>query len=99
MFCQVRVPPHERDVLRFLCWEDDDPEKPLMHYRMTTHLFGGVWSPGAATFALRQVVEDNHEVFGKDTPETIRKNFYVDDCLKSVPTDDSAITLSAGAAC
>ena len=95
MFCQVRVPPHAKDVLRFLWWEDDDPEKPLMHYRMTNHLFGGVYSPSAATFALRQVAEGNHEVFNKDAMETISKNFYVDDCLKSVPTEDSAITLTA----
>ena len=66
-----------------------------MHYHMTTHLFGGVWSPSAATFALCQVAEDNHEVFSKDAVETIRKHFYVDDYMKSVPTEDSAITLSA----
>ena len=40
MFHQVRVNPEHRDLLRFLWWEDKDPTKGLVDYRMTVHLFG-----------------------------------------------------------
>ncbi len=79
MFYQVRVPSDERDVLRFLWWEDNDPDKPPKHYRMMAHLFGGVWSPSAANFALQRVAEDNHGNFSDDTVETLKRNFYVDE--------------------
>ncbi|XP_052387105.1 uncharacterized protein LOC127933996 [Carassius gibelio] len=95
MFYQVRVPSEERDVLRFLWWEDNDPNKPPKHYRMTAHLFGGVWSPSAANYALQRVAEDNHGNFSDDTVETVKRNFYVDDCLKSVPTEEAAIKLAS----
>ena len=55
MYNQVRVPEHDRDALRFV-WYD---EKGLVkHFRMTSHLFGGVWCASAATYALRRVTRD-----------------------------------------
>lgn len=95
MFNQVKVPVKDRDVLRFLWWERDDLDGPLKHYRMTTLLFGGVWSPSAAAFALQRVAEDNQESFSDDAIHTVNQNFYVDDCLKSVPTEEAAIALTA----
>lgn len=50
MFYQVRVPPNQRDVLRFLWWQDGDPDKPVKHYRMTSHLFGGGVEPQRCHF-------------------------------------------------
>jgi hypothetical protein len=44
MFLQVKVPPDQRDFLRFLWWNDGDIGNSLVTYRMTVHLFGGVWS-------------------------------------------------------
>ena len=80
--------------MRFMWWEDGDPAKDPKQYRMTTHLFGGVWSPSAATFALKQLAEDGNESSDLAT-ERVKHNFYVDDCLKSVPDEDTAIALSA----
>ncbi|XP_077869104.1 uncharacterized protein LOC144360065 [Saccoglossus kowalevskii] len=95
MFNQVKVPVHERDVLRFLWWKENDPDKSPKHYHMTTHLFGGVWSPRAANFALQRVAEDNKNYFSELTTMTVKHNCYVDDCLKSVPTESIAIKLAA----
>ena len=53
MYYQVRVPEDDRDALRFL-WFDDDGS--LIHYRMTCHVFGGVWCACAATYSLRHVM-------------------------------------------
>ena len=81
-------------LLRFLWWEDDDPDKPPKHHHTTAHLFGDIWSPSAATFALQKVAEDNCGRISDGALETIGKNFYMDDCLKSMSTVDTAIGLA-----
>jgi transposase InsO family protein len=93
MFNQVKVTPDDRDVLRFLWWENDDPQGPIITLRMTTHIFGGVWSPSCANYALRNVAEE-YKMYPRVTLDTILKNFYVDDCLKSVDSVVTAITLA-----
>lgn len=95
MFYQVKVPVQQRNALRFLWWEDDDADKPLVQYCMTAHLFGGVWSHSVATFTLQLVAKDNLDNFSEDTIDTILKNFYVDDCRKSVSPEDKAIILAS----
>ena len=60
---------------------------------MTAHLFGGVWSPSCANFALKQTAKDNIKESDTETVKTVDQNFYVDDCLKSVATIDEAIRL------
>ena len=93
MFHQVRVNPEHRDLLRFLWWEDNDPSKGLVDYRMTVHLFGTTSSPSCANFALKQTANDFEGEYGEQAAEFIRKDFYVDDGLKSVPTTASAVEL------
>lgn len=43
--------------------------------------------------ALKRTAEDGEERCGVRAAETLRKNFYVDDVLKSVSTEDEAIEL------
>ncbi len=93
MFHQVKVCPDDRDSLRYLWWEDGDPNKRVREHRMTAHLFGGVWSPSCANYALQRCATDHKEFFDRETVSTILHNFYVDDCLKSVPSDRDAIHL------
>ena len=81
MFHQVNVAPEHRDYLRFL-WSADITS-PLSEYRMTVHLFGATSSPGCAMFALRHAADDHEKECGKEAADFIRKNFYVDDGLKS----------------
>ncbi|KAK0150310.1 hypothetical protein N1851_008772 [Merluccius polli] len=94
MFHQVRVHGEHKDLLRFLWWPGGDTRQPLEVYRMTVHLFGAVSSPSIANFALQQTADDNTSRFGEEVTETIKCNFYVDDCLKSVPTVERAIELT-----
>ncbi|XP_028395685.1 uncharacterized protein LOC114519713 [Dendronephthya gigantea] len=93
MFYQVRVPTTQRDFLRFLWWPNADLESNIEEYRMTVHLFGAVSSPSCSNFALKKTAYDNEEEFGPLVARTIKRNFYVDDCLKSAKTVRTAIKL------
>ncbi len=91
MFHQVRVPDDECDLLRFLWWPDGDMEQEVQEYQMTVHLFGATSSPSVANFALRRTAVDNATIYDKAVTDTVEKNFYVDDCLKSVSTSEEGI--------
>ncbi|TKS65758.1 hypothetical protein D9C73_028515 [Collichthys lucidus] len=93
MFHQVRVMENHVDFLRFLWWPNGDLSQPLKEHRMAVHLFGASSSPSCASFALRQCAEDFKELFTPETVATIMSNYYVDDCLKSVPTEADAVKL------
>lgn len=93
MFHQVKVPPEDADLLRFLWWPDGDISKELQEYRMEVHLFGATSSPSCANYALRRCAEDNRSTFDTAVVETVLNNFYVDDCLKSVNSEQAAIKL------
>ena len=60
---------------------------------MTVHLFGAVSSPACANFALKRTADDNERDLGVEPANFLRKDFYVDDGLKSVPTIAEAVSL------
>lgn len=93
MFCQVRVLPEHRNILKFLWWRDGDYDQPPEDYQMLVHLFGATSSPSCAGFCLRKAADEFEGEFDPATIETIRKNFYVDDCLKSVTETEKAVKL------
>ena len=87
MFYQVRVIDAESTYLHFLwCLEE---------YKMIVHLFDAASSPACSNFALRRTAEDNIEHFSKEIFSNVRKNPFVDDCLKSLPTKGEASQLHA----
>ena len=94
MFYQVRVQPEDYDVLRFLWWPKGDIDKELEEYQMTVHIFGAVSSPSCANYTLKKVAEDQANNFYTNVIETIKRTFYVDDCLKSVATTEEAVILA-----
>ena len=93
MYHQVRVRAEDRDLLRFLWWEDGQLDQQPIEYRMKVHPFGATSSPGCANFALKQTAEMYEEEFGHEAAEFIRNDFYVDDGLKSVATVEDAVSL------
>lgn len=93
MFHQFKVKEEDRDYLRFYWWENSDITKTPVQYRMTVHLFGAASSPGCSNFGLKKTATDNECEFGSDAAEFIRKDFYVDDGLKSVATVSEATSL------
>ena len=91
MFHQVRVPDPDSSFLRFLWWEDGNMARELQEYQMVVHLFGAISSPACANLALRKTAEDNRLNFPPEVLNTIKRNFYVDDCLKSLPEEQRAV--------
>ena len=93
MFHQFLLPEEYRDLLRFLWWRDGNSNNEVVEYRMKVYLFGAANSPGCANFGLRRAADDGEDEFGTDAAEFIRKEFYVDYGVKSVPTVKNAVTL------
>ena len=91
MFYQVRVSNGDSSFLRFLWWENGDMTRELQEYQMLVHLFGAISSPACANFALRKTAEDNRDSCSLEVTNTVKRNFYVDDCLKSLPSEPNAI--------
>ncbi|XP_028317687.1 uncharacterized protein LOC114472566 [Gouania willdenowi] len=93
MFHQVKVPAKHTNLLRFLWWPQGDLHKELKEYRMVVHLFGATSSPSCATYALQKCAQEKQAEFCSEAVNTILKNFYVDDCLKSVSSEKEAVML------
>ncbi|KAK3727498.1 hypothetical protein QZH41_018364 [Actinostola sp. cb2023] len=92
MFHSFHVSPKHRNFLRFLWFEDNDPQKAIVEYRMNVHLFGNGPSPAVVTFGLRKTSNHGEET-SPEVKEFVSRNFYVDDELASAPTPEQAISL------
>ena len=93
MFLQFKGQPHQRDLLRFLWWDEGDTTRRPSHFRMTRHLFGAVSSMGCANVGLKGIADDYEHMYGKDAADFIRDCFYVDDGLCSVSSEEHAADL------
>ena len=89
MFYNFLVHHKHRDYLRFL-WTDTSGR--MKDYRMTKHLFGATSSPGVATYGLRRMADDYRHISHK-AAEFLKNDFYVDDGVTSVATEEEAINL------
>ncbi|KAK3726566.1 hypothetical protein QZH41_001952, partial [Actinostola sp. cb2023] len=93
MFHQFKVEEEHRDFLRFLWWENGNLQRTPDEYRMTVHLFGAKSSPGCSNYGLKKIADDYEDEFGSKVADFIRNDFYVDDGLKSLPTEEQAISM------
>ena len=91
MFYQVKVPESQHNLLRFLWWPNGNLQKSLEEYVMKVHIFGAISSPSCANFAIKKTAKDFESVYGKESANTLRRNFYVDDMLKAYPSNEVAI--------
>jgi hypothetical protein len=88
MYYQIKVPTHHADCMRF-SWLDEFGHPT--EYILKVHVFGAKSSPSIANFALQQIARDNAS--NNEVANTIMKNFYVDDLLKSVSDEDRTVDL------
>ena len=61
-------------------------------HRIEVHLCGTTLFPSCSSFALRRTAEDNKGEFSEDVVKTVKRNFYVGDCLKSVKSVENAVS-------
>ena len=94
MYYRVQVPVEQQDYLRFLWWPGGNIDSEVQEYRMTVHLFGAVSSPSIANYALRRTAKDFSEGRHPDVYNSIHRNFYVDDLLKSVNNVQDAVDIA-----
>lgn len=83
----------DQNYLRFLWWDDGDFQSELPVYRMTVHLFGAASSPGCANYGLKHIAAQGQGRFIEASIRFDERNFYVDDGLTSVSSEDEAIQL------
>lgn len=94
MFYMVSVPSQHRDFLRFFWYPDGDLDQQPVEYRVSVHIFGAVSSPSIANYVLRYTATvPEADKFGEDTRVAISRDFYVDDLVKSVKTEEAAMVL------
>ena len=62
-------------------------------FEMCVHAFGAISSKSCVIFALHRTAFDNQDRYGKEARETLVKDFYVDDLLKSLDEVEDATAL------
>ncbi|XP_068676111.1 uncharacterized protein [Montipora foliosa] len=94
MFYQTYVTPRDTDSMRFLWWPGS-VDNPPEDYKMLVHIFGAKLSPCCANKVLNQTAQDDEETYSPEVIKAVRRNFYVDNVFKSVPTPEQAIHLAS----
>ena len=71
MFHQVKVPKDQCSFLRFLWWNDSDPDNEIVDYEMTVDVFWGTSLPSCSNFALRRTERDNEQQYGNEITQIL----------------------------
>ena len=82
MYRQIKVKEDETKFQHIL-WRES-PDHPILEYRLNTVTYGTASAPYLAVKCLQQLSEDNRLTY-PFAAEAARKNFYVDDLMKSSP--------------
>ena len=93
MFFQVRVIKKDQPSLRFL-WRGPNRDRPPDVYRMQAMIFGAKSSPTSANYCLKKTAIDNKATCSEKAVSTILRDFYMDDLLKSLPSEDETAQLA-----
>ena len=87
MFFQVRVIEKDQPSLRFL-WRDPNRDHSPDAYQMQAMIFGAKSSPTSANYCLKRTAIDNQNTSSEETTSTVLRDFYMDDLLKCLPSED-----------
>ena len=93
MFHQVLVKEKHRDLLRFLWFQNNDVNGPIVQYKMKVHVFGARSSPSVVNFVLKDAADKFRTEENQRAADFIKDDFYVDDGIKSVKSVKEAIAI------
>lgn len=93
MFFQVRVIEQDQPSLRFL-WRGPNRDRPPDVYQMQAMIFGAKSSPTSANYCLKKTAIDNQTTCSEETTSTVIRDFYMDDLLKSLPSEEETAQLA-----
>ena len=93
MYHQVSVDPKDHCYLRFLWWPGGNTSLSPAHYFMKVHVFGATSSPTCALYALKETGKDHASLYSEEAVQSVMESFYMDDCLKSIPSKEQAVSL------
>ncbi|XP_060588386.1 uncharacterized protein LOC132743830 [Ruditapes philippinarum] len=60
---------------------------------MQVYLLGATSYPSCSAYALKRTAQHHAQLFEQKFVTTVKRNFYVDDCLKSVDNEQNVIDL------
>lgn len=92
-FLQIGLKENDKDLVRFLWLEDgSDLSSKIIPYRMNRVVFGAKSSP----FILASVLREHFRIACQDmdSAEKLSRNFYVDDFIISLDTEDECKVMS-----
>ncbi|XP_067250257.1 uncharacterized protein [Chanodichthys erythropterus] len=93
MFHSFVVAKEHRNFLRFLWYDNNDLDNKVLEYQMRVHVFGNSPSPAVAIYGLRRAALAGEKDYGSEARHFVERNFYVDDGLISLSTEEEAIKL------
>ena len=82
-----------RNFLRCLWYHNNDLDNEVVEYRMQINVFGNSPSPAVTMYGLRRAALEGERECGQKVRQFVERNFYVDDGLLSLPTEEAAISL------
>ena len=93
MFFQVLVIEKDQPSPRFL-WRGPNRDHPPDVYQMQAMIFGAKSSPTSANDCLKRIAIDNQNTSSEETTSTVLRDFYMDDLLRSLPSEDETAQLA-----
>ena len=95
VFLQLVVPREDRSLLGFLWWEYHGINGLAKDFEICVYVFEGTSSPGCWNYAQKQTAYDNKSIYQTDAMDTLNRNSYVDELLKSAKDVNTAFRLFA----
>ena len=84
MFFQIGLDPKDRDMLRFLSFTKGSSCNASNQWRFNVMRYGLICVPSIAGYCIKYTAK-NYSNASADTVERVKRGFYVDDSITSVP--------------
>lgn len=93
MFHSFVIAKEHQNFICFLWYDNNVLDNKVLEYQMRVHVFGNGPSPAVAIYGLRRAALAGEKDYGSEARHFVERNFYVDDSLISLSTEEEAIKL------